>query len=185
LGHKVFVFGSVRGQLIAGEAYYLGGDPAAGVRITVLDPAGKMLGETTTDEEGDFTFQPRVRCDHRLVADAGMGHQAEHTIEAAELPAELPGGASGDAPHPSAPLPSAGSVGEHQHAHGLPGDDLAVQTEALSQQLTALRKDLDKWRAELRLQDILGGVGYILGLAGLAFYFLGVRRKENRMETEP
>ena len=30
----------------------------------------------------------------------------------------------------------------------------------------------------MRLQDIVGGVGYILGITGMLFYFLGIRRKE-------
>ncbi|NQV23281.1 MAG: hypothetical protein HQ518_02845, partial [Rhodopirellula sp.] len=34
----------------------------------------------------------------------------------------------------------------------------------------------EELREELRWQDIIGGVGYILGLMGIVFYFLGVRR---------
>ncbi len=31
-----------------------------------------------------------------------------------------------------------------------------------------------------RLRDVLSGIGYIVGVAGIAFYFLGVRRRRSR-----
>ena len=50
----------------------------------------------------------------------------------------------------------------------------------MARQLAGLRADLDRYKNELRLRDVLGGVGYILGIMGIVFYFLGVRRKEKR-----
>ncbi len=188
--HKMFVFAAVRGEVIEGEVYYHGGDSAGNVKVTVFDPSGKQLGETTTDQEGKFTFPPRLRCDHKLIADAGLGHEAEYTVEAGELPEALgqlpakpPAGSRRESPDEAEPAPSA-EPDPHTHSHSHPhdpvasgGEDLAAQTEALARQIAALRQDLDKWKAQLRLQDILGGIGYILGILGLLF-FLGGRRKE-------
>jgi hypothetical protein len=185
----MFVFAAVRGDVIEGEVYYHGGDAAGDVKVTIADPSGKQLGETATDQKGRFTFQPRVRCDHKLIADAGMGHEAEYTVEAGELPADLgplpakpPADSPRDSPDEAKP---ASSVEPAPHSHSHPhshapvasgSEDLAAQTEALGRQIAALRKDLDKWKAQLRLQDLLGGIGYILGIMGLVF-FLGGRRK--------
>ena len=47
-------------------------------------------------------------------------------------------------------------------------------------QLAALRRELAEFKEKQRFQDVLGGIGYLLGLAGVAFYFLGVRRSEQR-----
>ncbi|MEZ5584186.1 MAG: hypothetical protein R3F37_16845 [Candidatus Competibacteraceae bacterium] len=47
---------------------------------------GQLLGETRTDQEGNFTFTTEQRVDHHLVADAGAGHQAEFTVSAQEIP---------------------------------------------------------------------------------------------------
>ena len=40
-----------------------------------------------------------------------------------------------------------------------------------------LRRELQEWRNQERLRDILGGIGYLLGMCGIAFYFLGTRRR--------
>ena len=42
----------------------------------------------------------------------------------------------------------------------------------------ALRRDVAQMNQRLRWQDLVGGVGYILGLIGIAAYFLGARRRE-------
>ncbi|NLF70513.1 MAG: cobalt transporter CbiM [Candidatus Anammoximicrobium sp.] len=187
--HKMFVFATVRGDVIEGEAYYHGGGSAAGAKITILDPGGKRLGETVTDQDGKFTFRPQVRCDHKLVADAGLGHGAEYVVQAGELPETLgpspvqePVHSHPDSPDEAKPEASVDPhVHPHDHSHphestASGGEALAAQTEALGRQIAALRQDLDKWKAQLQLQDVLGGIGYILGILGLVF-FLGARRK--------
>ena len=81
-----------------------------------------------------------------------------------------------------------GSSTEHRHdesssaAHDA---SVAPPTESVSHQIAGLRRDLDKWQARMRLQDILGGVGYILGITGMLFYFLGVRRKRDVIRSSP
>lgn len=49
---------------------------------------------------------------------------------------------------------------------------------AVAQKLRPLQREIAELRDEVRLHDILGGIGYIVGIAGIAFYFLGVRRRE-------
>ena len=182
--HGLFVFATVQGNTIEGEVYFQGGDPARNAAVTIVDPGGEVLGETSTDQEGKFAFVPRLRCDHKLIADAGMGHQAEYTVEADKLPRDLPPDSLGDSPSEAEPT-SPDTLG-HQHAPAKTPheENLTAEIQALVQQVTALRKDLDKWKARLRLQDILGGIGYILGIMGLAFYFLGVRRKEKGVASD-
>ena len=180
--HKLFVFATVREKVIEGEVYFHGGDPAGNVTVTVVNPDGKTLGQTSADEEGKFTFEPRLRCDHKLVADAGLGHQAEYTVEADELPLDLPSDSPSDSPREGEPKSPATSSHHHHHHHDVPtgshgGDDLSADIGALTQQIVALRKDVDQWNARLRVQDIVAGIGYIVGIMGLVYYFLGVRRK--------
>jgi nickel transport protein len=171
--HKLFVFAAVRGKVIEGEVYYQGGDAARDIKMTVLGPDGAKLAEATTDQDGKFSYEPRFLSDHKLVADAGFGHRTETTVPAAELPQDLPLFADGDA-GPAVPE-ATGSDQSHLHslAQHVQNDDI----QALAQQIRAMRQDLDKWKAQLRMQDLLGGVGYILGLMGLASYLL---RKRSR-----
>lgn len=151
LAHKLIVFAQAEGQKIVGEAYYRGGGSLRGASVAIFGHGGEALGQTTTNQEGKFVFVPTVRGDYRFVVDAGDGHAESYTVSAAELPKDL----GGPAP------PGQGSA------------DLS----ALQAQIAQLRKDVERYQAEIRLRDVLGGLGYILGLTGLAFYILGSRRK--------
>ena len=112
LAHKSFIFATIPQKNIEGEVYFNGGEPGRNVTVMVLDPTGNKLGEVKTDEKGRFTFEPRVRCDHRLIADDGLGHRAEYTVKADELPSAVPALDAGDS-HGSAIEP--GSSSEHRH----------------------------------------------------------------------
>jgi len=180
--HKASVFAAVQGKVIAGEAYFRDGSPLRSAQVTVFDPAGAKLGETKTDAQGRFSFEPRCRCDHRVVVDGGEGHAAQYTVRAEELPSGLPkGGAS--SPTNVAQTPSAVQNSPAQPGAAVPQDsagrdaDLRGELEASQSQRVQLRGDLAARDDTKRWRDVLGGIGYILGLMGLAFYFLGVRRK--------
>lgn len=190
LAHKVVVFATVEGETVHGEAYFRGGDPVRAAKVTVVGPDENVLGETKTDDEGRFTFPVRLRTNHTLIVDAGEGHRGEYTVPAEELAGELPtpDGTQSTAGKPpgsvesSAPLEPGGEAApraSREEPVATPGDgDLRARIEAVGREVAALRKDLDRYKNELRLQDVLGGLGYILGIMGLVFYFLGVRRKE-------
>jgi nickel transport protein len=49
---------------------------------------------------------------------------------------------------------------------------------AVARRLRPLQRELTDFKESARFHDILGGIGYIVGIAGISFYFLGVRRKE-------
>jgi nickel transport protein len=176
LAHRINMIALVQGTAIAGEAYFADGSPARGATVTVLDPAGKPLGQTTTDSHGRFSFPLHLRCDHRVVVDAGDGHAKAVTVPASEIPATLPaweGKVPASANDAAATAPSG------------TGGELAAQLAALQGQLAELRMAQDRHENQVRLHDVLGGIGWILGLMGLAFYFLGVRRKEKAECRKP
>jgi nickel transport protein len=179
--HKLNVFATVEGSAIEGEVYFPDGTPARDAAITVCDPEGQELTRTSTDQQGRFSFEPRFRCHHTLIADAGLGHQARYTVQADELPQDLPArGAASPADSDSATHghPHDDHPGhEHRHVDSAEPGELSEELHALAQQLSALRKDLDKSKTRLRLQDLLGGIGYIVGITGLAAYFLRSRRQ--------
>lgn len=195
--HKASVFAAVQGKVISGEAYFRDGSPLRNAQVTVFEPAGTKLGETKTDAEGKFSFEPRRRCDHRLVVDGGEGHAAEYTVRAEELPSGLSDGkAAGANPGPAQPLsppqgsqpPSAvpDSPARPTTPQAAPGmADLHGKLEALEKQIVQLRRDLAARDDSTRFRDVLGGIGYILGLMGLAFYFLGTRRKAESSPSPP
>jgi hypothetical protein len=200
--HEIDVFASVDGRSIIGRAKMMGGAPVTSAPVTAFDPGGDVLAKTVTDDSGEFAFGLEFRCDHRIEVDAGGGHLGLHTVRMAELPTDLlPRGPHSERPprasakdKPPQPKSESGHSSEdssaHSHTHS-PGNSMAHshadssheptsqedRLAAIDRQLQALRQDIDQYQSRLRIQDIVGAVGYILGLMGLAYY-LGVRRKE-------
>lgn len=175
--HKLKLFATAEGEIISGYAYVSGGARLRDQTVQVLSPGGDKLGKTRTNEKGEFTFTARCKCDHLLRIDAGDGHGAGFVVKAHELPDDLPvlnatvTKITSEAP---AQLVSTETAGQHE----LPAKLEDVISKAVSKQIRPLREQLDRLEEKIRLRDILGGVGYILGITGIAFYFLGVRKIE-------
>jgi len=188
--HRLNLFATAEGDAIGGRAYFPGGGKAKNVKVEVLGPSGEKLGETATDEEGRFAFKAAFRCDHTFVAETADGHRASYTIGAGELPQGLPPlGAepalpteanghdetTGEAPQEATPgtpsmQPPAGPA--------ISPDELQAAVEtAVARQLQPLREQLEGYESKVRLHDVLAGIGYIFGVSGVAFYFLGRSRK--------
>ena len=51
------------------------------------------------------------------------------------------------------------------------------QLTELSTQIQLLRRQISESDERLRFRDILGGIGFILGLAGVAFYMKARQRR--------
>ncbi len=170
LAHKLYVFAQVEGNSIQGRAYFPGDVPAQESVVIARDPSGRELGRTTTDNEGKFTFPAREHVDYCLTAETPDGHRATYTVRAAELPDNLPGSASTTAS-------GAEVVSQETNHSGMPATSAGKENEPVGGQLSELRKQIQELRRQiyesdqrLRFRDFLGGIGFILGLAGVAFY---------------
>ena len=164
--HKINLFASVEGGIIKGEVYSSGGGRPANCRVHFMDAAGNVLGETTTNARGEFSYTPTRRADHLVVVNTGDGHRAEYTVKAEEfLPASI-------AP-PEAPVPPnlPDTLSSERPPHSDSGEIEEAAERAVARQLRPLREQLARSEQHMRLKDILGGIGYILGLMGVAVYF--------------
>jgi len=163
--HGINLFATVEGASIQGTLHYADGTPAANAPVIAFAPDGAIIAEATTDETGRFTFQARVRCRHRLVGDAGQGHRGLFTIAEEDLPDSLP------APGESAPVVPATEVdtppASVAEAQALPSDFDARVEAAVARQLRPLREQLNGYETAIRSRDVMGGIGYLFGLAGL------------------
>jgi len=175
--HKLKVFAAAEGARIQGSAYFAGGAAASGARVEVRDAQGQVLAELTPDQKGRFAYAATASMDHVIVALTGDGHHAYWMVTGAELAGALPAAAQpqvapypppgpGPAPVATAPVPAA----------GLDPAALAACEAAVARQVRPLREELDAAQDRARLHDILGGIGYILGIAGLG-HWLGTRRQ--------
>jgi nickel transport protein len=171
--HKLNVFvESLEGATIHGYAYFPGDVAARQVDVIIRDGAGRELGRTVTDDKGKFTFTARARVDHYLVAETAEGHRGQYIVHAAALPDSLPA----DGPAPDSSSHGAPSTAEPPGAppasQGKESEPVGVrdQLSALGRQVDELRWQVCQYEDRLRFRDILGGIGYILGIAGVAFY---------------
>jgi len=171
--HKVSVFAWVEGQEVAGEAYFAGGGKAQNCRIEIFDSAGQKLLETQTNEAGEFRF-PIPKADNlKIVAHGGEGHQAEYTLPAGELgqsapPVEPPGAQA--KPETPAPSPAGREAAPLASPSTLDRSELEAAIErALDKKLAPIHRKLAEMSQDrIGVQDIVTGVGFILGLFGAA-----------------
>jgi len=186
--HKMYIFAEADGATIHGEVYCRGGTPVRSATVTAFDTAGGEIGQAQTDEQGLFTLQARFRCDHRLFVQTADGHGAEFLLQGNQLPADLPlrGEApnapeNSDSPSENRPPTVADEPGEEPEA----ASD-SEQLESILRRIDQLQKRLSAYQTEIRheqqrtqFRDVLGGIGWILGIAGIAFYLLALRRGQS------
>ncbi|MDD7911013.1 cobalt ABC transporter permease [Pseudovibrio exalbescens] len=195
--HKVITSVFVSGSAIEGEVGFSNGDMAAGALVEVFDDNGTKLGETTTDEEGFFTYVPTAKVPHIFKANLGQGHVAQAELPADDVPfdrggsnalswAEKPGLASDTTASPSGAevAPAASPAAEQTAFTAQPSFDLAafeeaqrkMIAEAVRKEVRPLQRELIAYKEKTDLQTVLGGIGYILGIFGVGFY-IAARRK--------
>lgn len=187
--HRVNIFAYVDGDTVVTDSGYSRTSRVMGGTVEVFDAAtGLRLLSGTTDDTGHFTFpipEPARAgtMDLRLLLTAGEGHQTEWTIKAEELAAAAsPAGATAEtaaaqptqspppAPTQTAPRPALATTGQPDQVAAAPLT--AAQTEALLRRELAPVKQM---LAELNqpgpgMTEIIGGIGYILGIFGIAAY---------------
>ena len=202
--HALRVFAQLEGGRIIGVASFSDQSPASGVFIDVFGdasgdvPAGVALGEAVAGADGRFAVAVPPREGYRVVAEGDEGHRVEIVVAGRAVAAAVasPGmptiatasGASGASgagstgedplaeakPHPAAPgvaLPS----GDAAPVAGMPGVS-AAELEHFNTALRTLREDIHRLEQRVRVQDVVGGIGYILGVFGLAAWFMSRRR---------
>ena len=155
LAHRINVFALDEGGTVYTESTFAGKRPVKKGVVRVLTEQGTQLLSGETDELGIFRFSRPDSGVLVVEVDAGMGHKSQWTLEAVDGAVGIP---------PDDPVvPVSPNVGPGESGLS-PGDwkkmDRMVET--------AVTMALHRAKAETRLQDIVGGIGYIVGLLGLA-----------------
>ncbi len=173
LAHNMEVFATVEGKTIQGKASFHDGTPASNADVRAFDPAGEEIGRTKTDDQGKFSLPARFRCDHRLLVDTGDGHGAEYTILAKTLPADLP---------PHGPAVDSAEQAQAHSENDVKGSHDSALLKEIHADVDALQDQLDQYEHRIRFCDILGGIGFIVGLAGAAYgyYYRGLLRNKTQ-----
>lgn len=176
MAHRVNIVAWTEGGQVVAESTFSNGHKVRRGRVTVLDAVtGQKLAEGDADADGVFRFTPpEAARPHglRLCIDAGEGHRNEWVVAPEEL-----GGPLGPAPAAAGGGTAAGAPALAEQASLSDAAGLRAAIEAaLEAKLGPVRRDLAALRVRgPGLAEIVGGMGWLVGLAGLALYFKGRR----------
>ncbi|OEU79507.1 MAG: hypothetical protein BA872_00935 [Desulfobacterales bacterium C00003060] len=165
VAHRVNVFAWVEGDTVYTESFFSDGTKPVHSRIDVFDPEGQIVLTGKTDEEGRFSFKILEKTDLKIVLNDSMGHRAEHLLSASEMTGAV--GSGYDKGHEQPP--------EIKQEEVLCIDKEAIRSvmeEVLDEKLgPILRKLAVGGNKGPTVSEIVGGIGYIFGLIGVALYF--------------
>ena len=177
LAHKVNVFAWVEGDRVFVEGYYSGKKRAQNSRVEVFNKAGAKLLEGKTNEKGEFSFKTPEKTDLRIVLTNGMGHKNDFIIAVSDF-GEVEASVTSSPHEPEEIKTTAVPVSAD------PQQLEEIIDKALDRKLAPIVKLISETRREgPRLTEIIGGIGYIFGLLGVAAFFSnrkrGIRTKQN------
>src|SRR4030042_2851984 len=183
LAHRVLVFAYAQGDTIHTESKFVPHTPVRQGEVQVLEQkTGNVVLTGKTDAQGKFSFKipPEAaarKMDLKIVGEGGMGHRGEWLRKADGYLA----GVKPEKAVPASAVPAAPPAG----MGAKPGaDDRQMLEEALNQALERQLAPVKEMLAQLTthltsLPDIIGGLGYILGLFGLWAYCQSRRKKDS------
>jgi len=188
--HRVYFFAYAKGDKVVAEGYFIDGRKAINSHVEVFDKnSGEKLLEGKTNNRGQFSFTPPKKVDLKLTINAGMGHKAEFSLSTAQL-----GTTSTSAAVPSAQeqssvkktsTPAAAPSVQEQSSVKKTSTPAAASSinmaefkriidASLDERLRPIIVGIEKSEnGGVSVQSIVGGLGYIFGLMGIAMYFSG------------
>lgn len=149
--HKVSIYGYVEAGQVRTESYFVDGTKCKACAVSAL-VNGKPLASGITDQEGMYSFAlPKGALDIELKLDAGQGHGASYTVELDET-----------APARSMAQLELATLSDNEALRAI-----------VREELTPLQREVQQLRIASErpgMTQIMGGIGYIIGLAGLAMW---------------
>lgn len=185
MAHRVNVFAYAEGENIHIEGYFVDGSPSRDSKVVVYSTDGAAIAEGTTNSEGMLevavkNLQTKFG-DLKIVLEASMGHRGEYVLASSEI-------GSKKGPENKMEKTQTLRLQERGHAHETDQDrvsenlDSSALEETMERIVRAQLKPVNESLRQLRqaaerpgLTQIVGGLGYIVGLAGA--YMWGMSRK--------
>jgi nickel transport protein len=165
--HKIHVFAWVAGDTVTVESSFSGNKPLLHGKIIVKDnTSGAVLLQGIGNTKGIFTFivPPEARAkkaDLLIVVTGSDGHQSEWLVPATEYLLE-----------------DSSQVAE-QHADTISNAELQLMIKKIvEQELAPIKRRLAENRQDKPdLRDIMAGIGFLLGIAGLVIWMRNRKAK--------
>ena len=194
MAHRVNVFAWVDGDEVHTESKFSGGTLVRSGGITVKDEkTGAVVNKGTTNDKGEYSFRlPEgfAKTGHGLIVEisAGEGHRNTWTVQPDEISADASAAAEpAAAPAAPAAAPAAPAVQTAAAAAtattAAPAGALTraeveeIVDKALQRQLNPMKRTLaEALDPSIKVSDVVGGIGWIFGLFGVAAIFSNRRR---------
>jgi nickel transport protein len=197
--HKVNIFAYAEDDMVYSEGYFVDGTKSKNSPIEVFDErAGTRLLEGKTDENGKFSFKIPKVVSLKLVLHANMGHQNEYTLGEDEVREAM---GEGQRPQGVRHSKERKTGKETSKSSSQPGRVSAKSRGKSDREVTGTGRSMSESEMEALIErvidrklkpvigmlvklrennekpgftEIVGGIGYIAGLMGVAMY---LRRK--------
>ncbi|EGJ51566.1 hypothetical protein [Desulfocurvibacter africanus] len=196
LAHRVTVFAWVDGDTVRTTSQFSRSNKVHSGLIEVMDAAtGELLVSGRTNNQGEFSFEipPAVRArgmDLRVALKAGEGHAGEWIVPAAEYMVQagaVPSRRSEQTEQTETsgqakPVETSGQAGADpavtpQVSADMQAIEQAVE-RALDRKLAPVTRMLaEQMQAGPSVPEIVGGIGWLVGLAGMGAW-LAARKKK-------
>ena len=184
--HRVHLYAFVEGGEIVADCRFSKKSPAQNAKVEVLDAAsGKLLVSGQSDVRGAarLAIPPELAAhpaDVLVVLNAGEGHRAEWRIDVVDLRRGLAGTPS-TILSPVRPEPSEAAKQGAEMAVQSSGTSRCISPEELE---ARLRVERVRFEAERNaegpgLTEIVGGIGWIVGIFSALFALNNRRRKRS------
>ncbi len=184
--HKVTIFAWVDGDTVHTQSKFSGGKRVKDAPVFVYDPKDVLLLDGKTDKNGMFSFKIPQKTSLKIVLKASMAHLAVWKMPVEELGGTEPENAAKTDPLQDSLKTSPDSVDIEPHKKVLGSSTVALGKRDIEEIIDAA---LDKKLAPITdiladftqrgpgITEIMGGIGYIFGLVGIALYFANRKRK--------
>ncbi len=185
LAHKVSIYAYAEDGMVFAEGYFADGSRSRNSRVEVIDAkTGEKLLEGKTDSEGRFSFRIPKATSIRLVLHASMGHQNDYTLGAKEVKEAMgiqdTGVGNQESGVKERKTESNPSSVPLTATSGLSSAEIeAAVNKAMDRKLQPVITMLLRLQEESEkpgITEILGGIGYIIGLMGMVMYFKSRRK---------
>lgn len=184
--HRIIVFAWVEGDTVFVESKFPGSKPVKGGKVHVSDLTGNELASGLTGEQGRFSSKLARRTDLRIRVNAGQGHQGEWIVRTKAFEDSPPEKAADKLPVEQLPYsrskpssqPEVG-FGNGEAFSGINAKKMeAVIESVLDRKLKPIYRALAGMQQKgPGVSDIIAGIGYILGLVGIAAYVHNRKKK--------
>ena len=173
--HGVYIFAWVEGEQICTESYFNKGSKVKNGTVNMLAPQGELLYTAQSNQFGLACFPfPDTAQELNFEVLAGDGHKATFNLPASTLAGYEANNANQaqnnseleqekQAPPATATRNQTDFVFSKDTMRQLIQQELQKQLGPVHKSITELKQN-----DHLRLKDIIGGIGWIIGLAGFA-----------------